>query len=119
MDQSKPGPTPSLQDNCPSWAVQLIAQILEVEMRLGNVRPPAETWKSDAMDELLRRTSATDATAADESAAEMLFARVCRGLADEGFGPEEAAAFINARIPTGSRLPYCSAAEVLAALGPV
>jgi len=119
VDQSKPSATPSIQDNCPSWAVQLIAQILEIEIRLGNVRPPAETWKSAAMDELLRRAAASEAAAADESAAEALFARVCRGLADEGFGPEEAAAFINARIPTGSRMPYCSAAEVLAALGAV
>jgi hypothetical protein len=107
-----------MSDQCPRWAEELIARIRAIELQLGNIVPEGgKDWHVSNVEDLYRRTGTMDdGGEADEGAVEALFAKVARGLAGEGLKPSEIAALINARVPSGGRLPYCSAAEVAAVL---
>jgi hypothetical protein len=105
-----------MQDKCPRWADELIVRIKELELELGNITPEGgKDWQVSNVEDLYHRTG-SDTGQADEGTVETLFQQVARGLSKEGFGPEDIAAMINSRVPSGGRLPYCNAAEVRAAL---
>jgi hypothetical protein len=104
-------------DGCPKWAVELIQSIQLLEVKLGNVQAPGE-WQTADMSALVDRLYRDeDSVDLDESAVESLFRRVARGLLEDDFEPEQIADFINARIKSGGRLPYCNASEVREAAG--
>ncbi len=111
-------------DACPKWAEELILKIRAMEVQLGNVRPGmgkkgGDDWKSQDLGKLMARLTAEDGDdlKAVEAAAEALFAKIAKGLSEEGFTPEEIAQFVNARVAPESRLPYCDTREVMEALG--
>lgn len=116
---------PPANDGCPVWASELIAKILVLEVEAGTIKSPnsdkhMEGWSTSQVDELMKaasRLDETDQTMVENpsSSVETLFSKVTRGLKREGLSDVEIAAMINARIPTGCRLPYCSADEVRAA----
>lgn len=109
----------AILDGCPDWAVELIRKIYLLEVEAGAIKnPKSEAWTTTTQDELLKLAGQMDASlGADlEQETAALFERVARGLSSEDFTPDEIAAMINARIPTGCNLKYCSASEVLAAL---
>jgi hypothetical protein len=116
----------TISDACPAWATELIAKILVLEVEVGTIKSPGDKtqlshWSTTQVDELMKVASRLDQSnnsdTADISATiEGLFAKVVRGLNREGHSTSVIAAMINARIPTGCRLPYCNADEVQAAL---
>jgi len=124
MNSEAPKPA---NDNCPEWAVELINKILVLEVEAGTIKSPSETgatsgWATSKLDELMKIAARMDvggSQASTENIAleiEATFARVARGLRRDGHAPQAIAAMINARIPTGCRLPYCSTEEVMEAL---
>jgi len=110
-------------DQCPKWAEDLILQIRLIEVSLGNLRAPEaaelpadKDWKTVDWEDLSKKVFSPGAPLADD-AAEGLFAKVAKGLTSEGYSPEEIAGFINNRVKDpASRLKYCSAEEVIAAI---
>lgn len=119
---------PTTNDGCPTWAADMIAKILLLEVEAGTIKNISESaaregWSTTKVDELMKIAAKLDknesnaSTQKDISAeVEAIFSKVTRGLAREGHPPETIAAMINTRIPTGCRLPYCNAEEVQAAL---
>jgi hypothetical protein len=119
---------PTTNDGCPSWAADMIAKILLLEVEAGTIKNISESaardgWSTTKVDELMKIAAKMDknetasSTHKDISAdVEAIFSKVTRGLAREGHTAEAIAAMINTRIPTGCRLPYCNADEVQAAL---
>lgn len=109
--------TPSTQekvnDRCPSWAVPLILRIRDVEVEQGNINPGGD-WQQRDLAQVQGRVFGEDEGQDD---AEILFADLAKRLVADGFSPVEIAQFVNSRIVTGTRLAYCSAAEVSEALG--
>jgi hypothetical protein len=115
--------TLELLDPCPKWASEMISRIMLLEIETGTIKNPAEDptrekWTTAQLDELSKMASRMDQQGYQDLAkeVEVLFARVVRGLIEEGHSPDDIAAFVNRRIPTGCRLPYCNADEVRDAL---
>lgn len=105
-----------VEDACPTWAIELIQKVYVLEVEAGNLANPATNqWNTRTQEELLKVADRLDTSAGSEIGddVEALFNRICRGLLAEKFTPEAIAEMINVRIPTGSRLKYCSASEVL------
>jgi hypothetical protein len=122
LSTDAPG-TAAPADQCPKWAAALIAKIRDLEIRLGNIHPTGEEWQVQDLDGLYRRSAGMtqdddegEGPAFDSQVTQTLFIRVAQGLSDEGFDPATIAQFINSRVPTGGRLLYCNAAEVVEAL---
>lgn len=115
IDTIKPTPK-KFNDDCPTWASDTFIQILALEMQLGNIREinkDTGDWLEVNAKELLSRIeSHGEHSHVSNEMVEKLFERTCQGLADEGFDAITIAAFANARIQAGGRLPYCSAEEV-------
>ena len=101
------------RSRCPSWADALVQRITELEVQLGNLNPDGPCQVSNVA-EVYKRLDSED-TALTAEAVDALFARVCRGLSEEGFAAGDIAAAINTRIPSG-RVPYCNESEVTEAL---
>jgi len=122
----KEATNPSINDGCPAWATELIAKILVLEVEVGTIKSPGDQnslgdWSTTQVDELMKVASRLDQSNHSETAnlsaiIENLFAKVVHGLHREGHATSVIASMINARIPTGCRLPYCNAEEVQAAL---
>jgi hypothetical protein len=107
-DQSK------INDRCPSWAVQVIARIRDIEIEAGNINPGGD-WQQKVLSDLQGRAFPEDGESTDD--AELLFQDLAKRLTSEGFSAEEIAQFVNVRILSGGKLLYCSVAEVLEAIG--
>lgn len=106
---------PTSPDRCPKWADELITRLFKIEVGLGNLRPKGE--QKAFAEKPLKSLAELEDLADQQSAAEALFQKIAKGLTDEGFTPEQIAAFVNARVNDGfSKLPYCNAAEVTEAL---
>ncbi len=108
-----------IDDGCPEWAVELIQKIYVLAIESGDVKnPESNEWATTSHEKLLKLAGHMDESAGMdiEQETSALFERVARGLSSEDFTPDEIAFMINSRIPTGSKLKYCSASEVLAAL---
>jgi hypothetical protein len=117
--KSTPKTPSSPKDACPSWADQLIKEMLVVEVRLGNIQPldgTGEDWQTADLDKLQQRLDPEDGENVDEATAESLFRRIVIGLKQEGHDAARIATFINARMAGKSRLPYCDANDVEDAL---
>ncbi len=106
-------PEVKINDRCPAWASAVIARIRDIEIEAGNVTPAGD-WQQLDLGKLQGRLF-TKEEGPDDS--ENLFSELSRRLVSEGFSPADIAAFVNARIVSSGRLPYCSAAEVSEALG--
>ncbi len=102
-----------VNDRCPSWATQLIARIRDVEIEQGNINPEGD-WQQKDLTAVQSRVFGENE---GEDDAEIIFADLAKRLTAEGFTAVEIAEFVNSRIRTGTRLAYCSAAEVSEALG--
>lgn len=112
-----------IKDGCPAWASEMIHKIMLLEIEAGTIKNPAETqstekWTTAQLEELAKMANRMDHQGYQELAngVEALFTRIARGLVSEGHTPEAIAQMVNIRIPTGCRLPYCSADEVRDAL---
>lgn len=116
MTESQNGSSsaPAPQDGCPDWAARKLAQLCEMEIRLGNVHHESE-WHTRDMGPL---TGAQEGASGEvtEAMAEAVFRKIARELHEAGYSPETIASFANARIGTDQRLPYCDASEVREAL---
>lgn len=103
-------------DDCPSWADKMLRQIHDLEVKLGNIKDPEESWTGGDLSDLEERVFGggdPDAELASaEATVEALFRRVATGLTAEGFEAPVIADFVNARVGKGGRLPYCNAKEV-------
>jgi hypothetical protein len=109
---------PEFADNCPAWASQLIHRIYLIEIETGAIPNPKNgQWSTATQDQLLKLAGKMDQGSTDnlDGEAESLFAKVVRGLTSEHLTPEQISAMINRRIPTGTKLNYCSPSEVLEA----
>lgn len=121
LDQKPQSPENSakkaIDDQCPTWAAELFVKIQALEIRLGNIRETAAQWSAVELDEWVKRAEADEEYRhADAEMVEALFNRTCKALAEAGFAPAKIAAFANARIGAGGRLPYCNADEVAESL---
>jgi hypothetical protein len=124
LETGESSPT-MLADGCPDWASELISKILVLEVEAGTIKNPAEQskttstgWSSAQLDDLTKVAERMDKDGLQDISEEVeaIFGRIARGLLGEGFQAEMIATMINARIPTGCRLAYCSAEEVRDAL---
>jgi len=113
----------AITDNCPEWADQLIRKIYLLEIEAGAIaNPKSGQWSTTTESDLMKLADQIDSSANREigpgELADQIFERVVRGLSSEeyDFTPESIAAMVNVRIPTGSRLQYCSPSEVLSTL---
>lgn len=114
------------KDHCPDWAVELISKILVLEVEAGTIKSPGDqstdsNWATTEIDKLMKVASRLDLAQGNtstevSSTVESLFVKVVQGLHREGHSAVVIADMINARIPTGCRLPYCDASEVVGAL---
>ncbi len=107
-----------IHDGCPEWAQSLIQHIYVVEVELGNVKKADEKdWSITNHEKLLKLAGQLDANHSSQDDLNLqvnaLFDKIVRGLTNEKFTPGQIASFINSRIPTGTKLKYCSADEVL------
>lgn len=112
-------PQEAIADGCPDWAIDLIRKIYLLEIESGAIKNPESTqWTTTTQDQLLKLAGDMEQSLGVDLEQETatLFERVARGLSSEDFTPDEIANMINARIPTGCNLKYCSPSEVLAAL---
>ena len=110
LDQAK-------ASGAPSWAVELLTRLRDLEIRLGNITPEGD-WQESRLSSLHERLYGASAGEGDdlELNVELLFKKVAQGLAEAGYTPAATADLINALVPSGGRLPYCNAAEVAEAL---
>jgi hypothetical protein len=113
----------AVTDRCPSWAAEIIHKIMLLEVESGTIKNPVEQnssqkWSTAQLDDLARLANRLDQDQYSNITAEVevLFVKLSRGLAGHGFSAVEITTMINSRIPTGCRLPYCNADEVLAAI---
>ena len=110
--------TSVIKDRCPAWANEMIHRIYVLEVEAGTIKQhQSSEWSTVGHEELLKIAARLENDAGPDLPAdvEAIFARVVRGLLSENFDPTEIAGIINARIPTGCKLSYCSASEVMSA----
>lgn len=109
---------------CPKWAADLLEKLHRLEVKLGNIIEtgkeidPKEAWHSRDLEDLAQDTEddAEDGSGADADLAEAIFDRVCAGLVEDGFSPEQIADIVNSRVGKGGRMKYCDAGDVNEAL---
>ena len=99
---------------CPGWAQDMIQQLLQLEVFLGNI-PEVLKWKSESVEKLSESVFG-DGTQIKEEHTEMVFAKICQGLKKDGFEAEQIAEIINCRIGYKGGPKYCNAKEVLSTL---
>ncbi|MCX6127127.1 MAG: hypothetical protein NTV34_20585 [Proteobacteria bacterium] len=119
LGSQKSQSTQVILDRCPDWANDLIRKIYLLEIETGSISNPKQgQWNTQTQDDLMKIARKLEGTAGTdaEDEADALFGRVAKGLISENFSSEEIAKMINDRIPTGSRLLYCSPSEVLVTL---
>ncbi|MEY4631053.1 MAG: hypothetical protein RIQ81_1173 [Pseudomonadota bacterium] len=108
----------SQSNPCPQWAAELLVKLRAVEIKLGNLHEPQDEdpeskenqWLVKSLDEL---------DGGQEELANVLFERICSGLAGEGFSHEAIADMVNKALGGGGSkgtIKYCSAADVREAL---
>ena len=69
---------------------------------------------ADNMDHMDHMDQQDNAGSAD--IAEAIFDRVCAGLSEDGFSPQQIADIVNSRVGKGGRMKYCDANDVKEAL---
>ena len=94
---------------CPDWASELIEQLLQVEILLGNL-PPNTEWKSQGVSKFLSENPSL----IREDHAEFLFGKIVKKLRSDGFSNDEILTFINERIFLQNGPAYCDLDQVKA-----
>lgn len=105
----------------PNWAEQLLERLRQMEISLGNLHPENTGWSATKLDSLYQRLHTDDGAdehELDDGEPDAVFAQIARGLAREGYVAEQISEAINARMTGNSRLAYCNAQEVQAAIYP-
>ncbi len=100
-------------DSCPTWAAEMIMQLRQVEIYLGNI-PKELAWKSEHINEVSGRVFTRNQQVFDDHKAELIYKRIVDGLIRDGFSCQEITNFINARIGYTGGPAYTSADEVQA-----
>ena len=103
---------------CPQWASKKIEQLREIEVRSGNLvdEQTVEGFHSQLTDRL---STAIESSMDDSLLAEAIFGEICRGLVADGFEILQIVGFINTRLKSNGKLPYCDAQEVQTSLAPL
>ncbi len=107
----------AISDGCPAWAVSLIHKIYLLELESGNIKEPEDKgWFTTNQDRLLKIANGLDHSNSNRSDsdknADEIFSHVAKGLLSENFNASEIVQFINSRIPTGTKLQYCSVEDI-------
>lgn len=99
----------------PNWALKKLEALRDLEIRSGNLVDDQTVagFHSQLTDRL---TSAVASSADDSILAESIFGEICRGLVSEGFSVDQVVRFINSRLKSNGKLPYCDASEVQSSL---
>ena len=105
-----------LGDRCPEWAAEMIDQLRQVEILLGNLPKVGATWQSDFAAKLIQRSVLATDEVFDEAKADLVFNRIVNKLSDEDYTVTEIVGFINLRLAYEQGPPYCDADEVIEAL---
>jgi hypothetical protein len=103
--------TTEINDACPIWAKEMISQLRQVEIYLGNV-PKTLSWKSEHLNEVTQKIFSEDAPIFDENKAHWIYKRIATGLSKENFSPEQIAQFFNRRIGYDGGPQYTNHQEV-------
>lgn len=104
-----------MSDNCPEWASEKIDQLRQIEVFLGNI-PKTADWKSNHCKDIMKRSFEKEVQVFDDAKAELVFKRIVKSLANEGFNIETIVGFFNTRIDYENGPVYCDASEVSEAL---
>ena len=99
------------EDACPQWARDIIDQIRQIEMKLGNI-PPEQPWSGDELEAIQARAAKAGSVHEDNHVVDSLFSKLCAGLIKDGRSPDAIAQFVNVRIGYEKGPRYCSADEV-------
>lgn len=100
---------------CPDWAIEMLAKLRAVEIKLGNLHDPGAQGDPDSKENQWLVKNLDELDGGQEELANALFDRICRGLSDEGFTPEAIATVINERLGGGGKdgtIRYCNADNV-------
>jgi hypothetical protein len=134
--------TKNQTSECPKWAADLLDKLHHLEVRLGNIvetgsgANPKDAWHTrdlgdleavvnedghDGEPDAARRDNFADNvdnqdTTGSADIAEAIFDRVCAGLSEDGFSPQQIADIVNSRVGKGGRMKYCDANDVKEAL---
>ena len=100
---------------CPPWAVEMIANLRNCEVLLGNI-PRDFEWDSKYVKEVAQKTFIYESLPVSEQLVDLVFKKITTQLTQEGFSCEEIADFINERIRYHNSPRYCSAEEVAGSL---
>lgn len=111
MSQDSKPPRSSEKDACPPWASELISQLKDIEIRLGNI-PKNLSWKSEHLKDISRRGFSSDDLVADEEQTERLYKKIVKSLSQDGYSSEDISNFINNRIGYKGGPAYTSPQEV-------
>ena len=110
----------SISKTCPGWATDLLKKLRSLDLILGNIQDPKESWAGGEFSEISKKAFAfqddSNEYQAAEETTEALFTKVASGLFKEGFSAQEIVSVINNHITHGGRLPYCGLEEVLEVL---
>ena len=100
-----------INDSCPTWAAEMIMQLRQVEIYLGNI-PEGLAWKSTHIKEVSQRVFAKEEQVFDDHKAEWIYKRIVRSLAEASFSSEDIRSFINSRIGYAGGPAYTSKEEI-------
>ena len=96
---------------CPVWAEEMIGNLRNCEVLLGNI-PRNVEWDSKYVKEVAKRGFQYESLQVSEQLVDLIFKKVAAQLVQEGFSYADIARFLNERIRYENSPPYCSAEEV-------
>ena len=98
------------QKPCPKWAIEMIEHLRQMEILLGNL-PKEKEWSSQMVDNVFQRSFAVQGQTLSEETAQIVFAKIVKGLHQEGYSTDAITTWLNERLSHG-RLKYCDRSEV-------
>lgn len=104
-----------IKDSCPVWADELIFSLKQIEIYLGNI-PEALAWESSHVEKIAKRAFQKQEAVFNEEKADLVFRKIVKGLASEGYSVETMEQFVNARIGYKGGPPYCNHIDISDAL---
>ena len=99
---------------CPSWIWDLLLQLRRVEEELGHLPPSKEAWRSQDLQKMQRQMEEWGPSREEHS--QILFSRLAKALASQGFSPQESVDLINEKMSYPKGPPYCDLSELKACL---
>jgi hypothetical protein len=109
--ETSPLPT----DGCPLWAQEMIDQLRQIEIYLGNI-PKSLSWESAPLELIAKRSFHKDQATFTEEKAHLVFCKIVKRLVQEGASHKEIADWINARIGYKGGPKYCDDNDIMEAL---